>query len=93
MFAIERSIKLYLNKNKISFKTADLYKQADLKIDITKVDLENESFDIIFCNHVLEHVSSYQKALKELNRILTTNGILILSVPIDKKSKKTIEKK
>lgn len=93
VFAIERSIKLYLNKNKISFKTADLYKQADLKIDITKINLENESFDIIFCNHVLEHVPSYQNALKELNRILTTNGILILSVPIDKNSKKTIEKK
>lgn len=83
VFASEQCTELYFERNNIKYNTADLYQKADYKVDITKMDLKNESFDIIFCNHVLEHVSSYEKALKELNRILMQNGLLILTVPID----------
>lgn len=93
IFASETGTELYLKRNNINFKTADLYQTADLKIDITNIDLRNESFDVIICNHVLEHVDNYKKALNELNRILTRNGFLILTVPIDKNSKEVIEKK
>lgn len=93
IFASEKGTELYLKRNNINYKTADLYEKADLKIDITNNDLENESFDIIICNHVLEHVDDYKKALNELNRILTRKGVLILTVPIDTNSKDVIEKK
>ena len=92
LFAPERGLKDYLTRNKISFVTADLYKEADFKIDITKINFKDSSFDIIFCNHVLEHVNDYKKALKEVNRILTSNGTLICSMPIDRNSKNTVER-
>lgn len=92
LFAPERGMKQWLRNNDLEFVTADLYKKADLKIDITKTMLEDSSFDIIFCNHVLEHVNNYDNALKEINRILKKDGILICSVPIDTNSITTIEK-
>lgn len=92
LFAPERGIKQWLKNNNFEFITADLYKKADLKIDITKIDLESSSFDVVFCNHVLEHVNNYNVALKEINRILKKDGILICSVPVDTGSATTIEK-
>lgn len=93
IFASEKCTEIYLKRNDVKYNTADLYEKADFKIDITKINLKDESYDLIFCNYVLEHVTSYKKALKELNRILTTNGILVLSVPIDVKNKNVFEKK
>lgn len=90
IFAAERGIRKWLDNRDIKFITADLYKNADLKLDITNIKLDSNSFDIIFCNHVLEHVPDYIKAIKELYRILTVNGVLILSFPIDMSLKKTI---
>ena len=91
MFASERGILNWLGDRRISCVTADLYAPADLKIDITDIELEDESIDLIFCNHVLEHVIDYQKALREIHRILTKEGKLICSVPIDTDSETTVE--
>jgi O-antigen/teichoic acid export membrane protein len=84
-FAPEYSMMRWMKKNKIPVTTADLFAAADLKLDITNISLEDESFDFIFCNHVLEHVNDYHKALSELRRILRHNGKLIISFPIDPK--------
>jgi len=84
LFAPELSIMLWLRHNNLKVTTADLYdRKADLKLDITNIDLPDESYDVIFCNHVLEHVNDYKKTLKELRRILAPNGTLIISFPID----------
>lgn len=91
LFAPERGIKEFLKANDISFTTADLYREADFRIDITNIDFEDSTFDVVFCNHVLEHVDDYKKALKEVNRILTTGGTFICSVPVDTNSQKTVE--
>ena len=45
------------------------------------IDYESDSFDLILCNHVLEHVPNDYKALKELYRILKHSGIAIITVP------------
>lgn len=82
-FAQEKSIRLWLERNNIKFITADLNNQADLTIDIENTKLEEKSVDMIICNHVLEHVSNYEKTIKELKRIIKTNGIIIISFPID----------
>lgn len=59
--------------------------RADLKIDLTDegdiAPIEN-SFDIIICSHVLEHIADYRKALRNLNRLLTPGGFLVLQVPL-----------
>lgn len=44
-----------------------------------------KSYDFIFCSEVLEHIKNYKKALRELRRILKTEGILIITVPVHKK--------
>ena len=45
------------------------------------IDYESDSFNLILCNHVLEHVPNDYKALKELYRILKHSGIAIITVP------------
>lgn len=83
-FAPEYSMMKWFRRNNISLTTADLYDTAaDLKLDITNISLPDGSYDIVIANHVLEHVSSYQKALYELNRILRPNGMLLVSFPIN----------
>lgn len=72
----------WFKRHKLSYKTADLFAEADYKIDIQNIDMSDQCMDVIFCNHVLEHVSDYKGALKELYRILKPKGILEVSVPI-----------
>jgi ubiquinone/menaquinone biosynthesis C-methylase UbiE len=43
--------------------------------------LENESFDVVYSSHVLEHVNDEIKSLKEFNRVLRKDGIIIIGVP------------
>jgi SAM-dependent methyltransferase len=54
---------------------------ADLSLDIEKIDLPDESFDTVICSHVLEHVDD-RKALAELFRILRDGGRLLFMIPI-----------
>lgn len=82
-FAYEKSARRWMNRNNISCTTADLYKKADLKLDIQDTKLQDESWDIVIANHVLEHVPDYKKALYEMQRIMKKDGIFIVSFPID----------
>lgn len=50
-------------------------------IDIQNIDRPDRSYDIVICNHVLEHVERDKQALKELMRITSERGFLQLSVP------------
>ena len=51
-------------------------------VDITDITYEDNYFDVIICNHVLEHITDDRKAIKELYRVLNSSGIAILNVPI-----------
>ena len=64
---------------------------ADIKGDLTSTNFKNESFDLIICNHVLEHIEDDKSALDEMYRILKYNGISILQVPINVKRENTFE--
>ena len=80
-FAPDSSLIKILRNNKISFKSADLFNKADLKVDIQNMDFNDESIGAIMCNHVLEHVEDYRRALKEIYRVLKKNGTLICTFP------------
>lgn len=54
---------------------------AKVKMDIHEIPFEENSFDVIFCNHVLEHVNDDIKAMKEMRRVLKPGGWAILQVP------------
>ena len=84
-FAAEYSMMLWMKRNGIAFTTADLYNKADLELDIQDTGLPEESYDMIICNHVLEHVEDFRLALREVHRILRPNGLLICSFPMDPK--------
>ena len=82
-FAREESMDRWLKRNGIKTISADIKGHPDLIIDMQDTGLQENSWDWIICNHVLEHVDDYQKALKELYKILKQKGHLIISFPID----------
>ena len=64
--------------------TADLYSPiADIKADITKLPFENDLFDVVFSNHVLEHIPDDTKAMQELYRVMKPGGFGIFQIPQD----------
>ena len=52
------------------------------KIDVTKIEFEDSYFDILICNHVLEHVTDLISAMKEIRRVLKKDGVAILQTPL-----------
>ncbi|MFN2117219.1 MAG: class I SAM-dependent methyltransferase [Candidatus Promineifilaceae bacterium] len=67
-----------------NYLTADLFDpKAMVKMDITNIEYPPESFDVIYCSHVLEHVQDDKKAMREFHRTLKSNGWAILNVPIN----------
>lgn len=78
------SQRLIKTKNCI-YKTAEYSSKslADYHIDIQNTELNPEMFDIVICNHILEHVDDDHKALKEIFRILKTGGKAFIQVPVD----------
>lgn len=61
--------------------TADLYAPADLRLDITRMDLPDDAFDLILCSHVLEHVPDDRAAISELRRVLRPGGTALVLTP------------
>ncbi len=66
---------------------------ADIKADICKLPFKKFEFDLIICNHVLEHIDNDFMAMEEIYRVLKKNGIGILQVPIDESLSVTFEDK
>ena len=82
--------KLYHSTN--DYITADLESPlADEHFDVESIPMEGSSFDVIICNHLLEHVENDRKALSELYRILRPGGWGILLVPEDRSRETTFE--
>ena len=55
---------------------------AALRTDITTLCFRDESFDVVICNHVLEHIPDDRRAMSEIIRVLKPGGWAILQVPI-----------
>jgi SAM-dependent methyltransferase len=71
---------LFARLPEIERVTADLYAPADLRLDISDMDLPDSSFDLILCSHVLEHVPDDRAAMRELRRVLS-DGLALVLVP------------
>jgi SAM-dependent methyltransferase len=54
---------------------------TDNSLDLQDIALPNEAFDVVICNHVLEHVPRYEMALKEIVRVLSRRGFAFISFP------------
>jgi predicted SAM-dependent methyltransferase len=90
-FAPEQAFyKLFRNQKNIDYTTTDLFSPlADVKADICNLPFDDNSYDIIFCNHVLEHIPDDTKAMQELFRVLKKGGMAILQIPQDLKREVT----
>lgn len=60
----------------------DLYKPAMRRMDLTRLDLPDQSRTLVWCSHVLEHIPDDAKALSEIYRVLKPGGLMVLQVPI-----------
>lgn len=66
----------------IDYITTDLDAQKGMvATDLTAMGFADDSFDVILCSHVLEHVPDDRAAMRELRRILRPDGQAILAVP------------
>lgn len=85
-------IKRFKKMPNLSYTTADLVSPwADMKMDVQQIPLPDGSFDVVLCNHVLEHVPDDRQAMRELCRVLRPSGFAILQVPLDVSLGHTLE--
>ncbi|SHG60092.1 class I SAM-dependent methyltransferase [Winogradskyella jejuensis] len=76
----------------LNYTTTDLLSPiADVKADICNLPFEDNSYDIILCNHVLEHIPDDTKAMQELYRVMKPGGYGIFQIPQDLNRKTTFE--
>jgi len=74
------------------YTTTDLYSPlADVVADICDLPFQDNQYDLILCNHVLEHIPNDLKAMTELYRVLKKGGTLIAQVPLEEERSKTFE--
>lgn len=81
-----------ISKDNIEYLSGDLFSPTVMvKMDITDIQYSDNTFDVILCSHVLEHVPEDKKAMSEIYRVLKPGGWAILQVPIDFNNEETYE--
>lgn len=85
-------LKRFKKLQNLDYTTADLYSPiADVKADICDLPFEENTYDVVLCNHVLEHIIDDKKAMSELYRVLKPGGLGIFQIPQDLNLKTTYE--
>jgi SAM-dependent methyltransferase len=84
-FAPEQAFyKRFRSMKNLDYVTTDLNSPlADVKADICNLPFKDDEFDVILCNHVLEHIPDDTKAMQELYRVLKVGGMGIFQIPQD----------
>jgi SAM-dependent methyltransferase len=83
-FSPSRCIYRRLKKiNNINYTSSDFAGEflSDVKFDITKINSGSESFDLIICYHILEHIQDDLLAISELQRVLKSGGKCYIQTP------------
>ncbi|WP_452223284.1 class I SAM-dependent methyltransferase [Lacinutrix chionoecetis] len=85
-------LKRFRKLKNLDYTTTDLLSPiADVKADICNLPFKDNSYDIVLCNHVLEHIPDDTKAMQELYRVLKPGGYGILQIPQDLNRAETFE--
>jgi SAM-dependent methyltransferase len=84
--------KRFKQQQNLNYLTGDLVSPiADMHFDLHHIPLEENRFDVIFCNHVLEHVEDANQCMRELYRVMKPGGWGIMQVPQDFEREITFE--
>jgi Methyltransferase domain len=76
----------------LKYVSADLFEPGVMiRFDIQKTPFRDQTFDVVICNHVMEHVPNDSVAMAEIRRILKPDGWAMLQVPIALALDRTIE--
>jgi SAM-dependent methyltransferase len=85
-------LKRFRKLKNLEYTTTDLLSPiADVKADICDLPFEDNSYDIILCNHVLEHIPDDTKAMQELYRVMKPGGMGVFQIPQDVTKAETFE--
>lgn len=86
--APERIFMIKFNKLKhLNYVTGDLFRgRSKIKLDACFLPFFDETFNILICNHVLEHIPDDRKAIKEFYRVMKKDSWAIITVPITEKT-------
>ncbi len=90
---------IFSQKQNIEYIPCDLFPERYVykgkvpvqKIDISEIPFEENYFDVVLCNHVLEHIPDDIHAMTELYRVMKKGAWGIFHVPIDYNREKTYE--
>lgn len=75
---------IFRKQKNLEYITSDLESPiADVKADICNLPFQENEFDVVFCNHVLEHIPDDKKAMQELFRVVKKGGFGIFQIPQD----------
>lgn len=85
-------LKRFRTLKNLDYTTTDLLSPiADVKADICNLPFEDNTYDVILCNHVLEHIPNDTKAMQELFRVMKPGGYGIFQIPQDLNKETTFE--
>lgn len=92
-FAPEQAFyKRFRSMGNIDYTTTDLNSPlADVEADICNLPFKDNTYDVILCNHVLEHIPNDKKAMEELYRVMKPGGWGIFQIPQDLNREHTFE--
>lgn len=99
--APESNLSKYLkNHRSVEYTAGDKrcegYSYPDYVLDVDIMDMNgiaDNTYDVVICNHVLEHVYDDIVAMKEIRRVTKPDGIAILQIPYALRLEKTFEDK
>lgn len=84
-FSPERGLSAVLRSQKnLKYATSwyEADRRADYHLDLTKLDLPDESWDVMICYHILEHIPDDRQAIREMFRVLKPGGWAVVQVPV-----------
>jgi SAM-dependent methyltransferase len=88
-WCLQRELRRQLN---LKYVSGDLDSPLAMdRIDLLDLPYAAETFDVVICNHVLEHVDDDRRALKEIRRVLRPDGRAVIMSPIDGTSSASVE--
>lgn len=90
--ALMRKFRKMYTSSPERYVTADLESPlADMHFDIQHIPIGDGEFDVVICNHILEHVEDDRLALREIYRVMRKGGWGVILSPIDTERETTFE--